>query len=455
MGPSAGREGLAIRGQALVPSALAGLVEGAWIATVYAAWQVALWHGQPILDPLAFAVPAWIGLWWIRSGAGSGTDVVGLAVLTLVAAIVGVGLDTTALGLLLGGDPGGAVASHPAGLLAGLAVLRGARHREPALEDVVVGRLLSWAVPGLALPWIVGGSAAEPWRSMFVQAAFPATLLLVTAGLLAIGLARLDELARVAGPDWHLRRSWLLLATGVLAVMGLVAVPAAFLLGAPLGSVVDGLLGPLATLLGLLLLPLLALGAAIVALLQFVPLHAVQPSAAPVGGRAAPPVVTSPAADAAVAVGAGFLVVIGFLVLIYLVARWDAGRRRHTAASDAAAAVPEERSLALPPGGFALPRWGRLRAPRQPTPGDASGAYLAWLGQLERQPQRQRLASETPALHAARLRRQGGLPLAADLLAADFELERYGQRRLGILETRRALQRWRRLRRAGPAGSGR
>ncbi|TAM64967.1 MAG: hypothetical protein EPN50_05720, partial [Chloroflexota bacterium] len=325
MGLRAASERSASRVEALAPPALAGVVEGAWIAVVYAAWHVAIGHAQPILDPLAFAVPTWIGLWWIRSRAGPEVEVAGLAVLTLLAAIIGVGLDATALGHLLGGDLGGAMASHPAGLLAGLAVLRGARHREPALEDVIVGRLLSWALPGLALPWIIGGSAAEPWRSTFVQAAFPATLLLVTAGLLAMGLARLDELARVAGRDWGLRRSWLLLATGVLAVMALVAMPAALLVGAPLGSVVDGLLGPLATLFGLLLLPLLVLGGAAVALLAVIPLHAVQPSAAPAGGRAVPPGLSSPAADAAVAVGAGFLAVIGFLLLVYLVARWDAG----------------------------------------------------------------------------------------------------------------------------------
>ncbi|HEX5466826.1 MAG TPA: DUF4129 domain-containing protein [Candidatus Limnocylindrales bacterium] len=445
------RETWSTRARNLVLPALVGLVEGAWIAVIYAAWQVGLAQGRPILGPLTLALPAWLGLWWIRSGTGSGVEVSGLGLLTIAAALAGAAADPAALGALLDGDPGRAVAQHAAGLLAGVAVLRGARHREPSLEDVTVGQLLRWVLPLLALPWIVGSLAAPGVRATFVGAAFPATLLLVTAGLLAMGLARLDEIGRTAGVDLSLRRSWLLLAAAVLVAMAVVAVPAALLLGAPLGLVLDGLFGPLATLLAIALLPLLALAAGIVALLQLVPLHAVLPSAAPAASSGpVRPISSSPNADAAVAVGGVFLLIVGFIALIVLVARWDARRRVGPRSLDGSG-PSEERSLALPGEGLRFGSWRPRRRQTRPRPTDASGAYLAWLADLEGHPGRAREPTETPAAHLARLRGQVSLPLGASLLAADFELERYGRRRLSGLETRRALGRRRDLRRLSGA----
>ena len=435
----------AAAGPDLIPLALAGIVEGAWLSVIYASWQVGLAHGPMLLGPLALAVPAWIGLWWIRSGTSPQTEVVGLALLTVAAAAVGVAVEPAALGAFLGGDPAGAVASHAAGVLAGLAVLRGARHRHGGEEDAVVGGLLRWGLPLLALPWVVGGVSPGPWRTAFAAAAFPSTILFVTAGLLDIGLARLEGLESEAGRDWDRRRSWLVLAGGVLALMALVAIPTALIIGAPLGSVIDGLLGPVAALLGLLLLPVFALGVAILAGLELVPLHPLLTSAAPGASASRLPSPGADAADPAVALGAAILVVIGFVLLIVLVARWDLGRRRAERPSRVARRRREERSVALPDR-FGLPAWRPPALRRLGVPRTASAAYVSWLVDLEGRPGRERRPAETPSGHAARLRRDAGLPFSGDLLAADFELERYAGRRLGPTETRRAVGRWRRLR---------
>jgi hypothetical protein len=92
-------------------------------------------------------------------------------------------------------------------------------------------------------------------------------------------------------------------------------------------------------------------------------------------------------------------------------------------------------------------RWLPQRRARAPT--DAAGAYLAALGELRRDDDLERLADETPSEHARRLRGQGAavrFGRALDLLAADYELARFGGRTLSGGEHRRALARWRRIR---------
>jgi Domain of unknown function (DUF4129) len=89
----------------------------------------------------------------------------------------------------------------------------------------------------------------------------------------------------------------------------------------------------------------------------------------------------------------------------------------------------------------------RLTLPRrQPAPTDAATAYVAVLHLLASRPDLARQAAESPLAHARRVR-TGGLPDAAlSLLAADFQLQRYGDRQLGLQERRKALARWRRIR---------
>ena len=84
-------------------------------------------------------------------------------------------------------------------------------------------------------------------------------------------------------------------------------------------------------------------------------------------------------------------------------------------------------------------------------PRTAAEAYVALVDDLERHPGVRRGPAETPATHAARLRAEGEAALSLDLLAADYALARYGGIDLPAHEDRRAVDRWRRLRKLLPA----
>jgi hypothetical protein len=86
----------------------------------------------------------------------------------------------------------------------------------------------------------------------------------------------------------------------------------------------------------------------------------------------------------------------------------------------------------------------RLRPERRPVTAEA--AYLATLKELEPLPFHRRLDVETPAGHARRLHVEGSGTLELDLLAANYQLSRWGRRHLPERETRRAIGRWERSR---------
>ena len=73
-------------------------------------------------------------------------------------------------------------------------------------------------------------------------------MLFAGAGLLALGLARLEALAIASGVDWRRNRAWLLLLGGVVLLVLAVAIPAALLVGEPLEQILGGLAGPFAAL---------------------------------------------------------------------------------------------------------------------------------------------------------------------------------------------------------------
>src|SRR5262249_53924171 len=101
-----------------------------------------------------------------------------------------------------------------------------------------------------------------------------------------------------------------------------------------------------------------------------------------------------------------------------------------------------------------LPR--RRRFGRWAEPRTAVEAYIALVEDLARQDGVRRELAETPAAHAARLRAAGAASaLSLDLLAADYALVQYGEIPLRASEHKRAVARWRRLRRSLPYGSRR
>lgn len=443
---AAERRGFRVSGW-LVPT-LDALIEGAWIAVLEAAFA-ALGGTRP-LGPLPFALAAGASLVLAWRAADRTTAYVGLAVL-YVAAFVAGGL----LGVAGGGPTPFAQA---AAAFMALAVFRGSRHDDVLDDDLVTGSLLQWGFPLLAAPWLYATQLPPAARETFTAAAFPSTLVFAAAGLLALGLARLDSLAALSGVDWRSNRAWFVLLLSVLGAMLLIAIPSAFLVGAPLVLLAGGLLGPLAVLLTPVgfafekLIELIFL--ALTPILEFIQQWLrqrppVQPPASGNPGPLVPPEVAQgePSTIGLIVLGAIALVVaIGlFALLLRLTYR---SRTRHEEAADRPF---EEREFRPPTITFRRPRL-RL-AGRPPRPTTASGAYLAFLADLASAPHLARRPDEPPATHATRLREAGFGDRRAGRLAADYQLERYALRGLSPRETARAIRRWEGLRAAVRAAS--
>lgn len=417
----------------LLPTAATASAEGAWIAVVYAALQLGVARGQLVLSPWAFATAAWVGIVAGRRirGRAAPTMTVGFAV---AAGLAGWLADPTARAMVATTAWTGSFAQHGAGWLVGFAVWRGTRHGDPAIDDLVVSSLLAWAVPLLAVPWLVGTATAS--RQRFVDAALPATLLFVAAGLVAIGLARLDTLERAVGVDWRRNRTWLALLVGVVGLVVAIGTPIAFLLGASLeaiGRTVLGPLGAVVTGLGAVVVPI-GEGIGRVVGLLVGPAGPAPSATLPPRGPAIPPIPDW--------VGTAVAAVLGLAMLaLALVLRRLTGGGPRTVRWKTL--KTEERRIVLPVFALRLPtvRVPRFRLVRAPRPRTASDAYFAALRDLDRDGRLARTPAESPAAHARRLRVAGVGALSFDLLAADFELERYAAVTLTAAETRRAIRR--------------
>ena len=427
------------RSVVLVPL-LACLVEGAWIAVVDAVFGAGS-RRQP-LGPLVFGLIAAVAWLWVRR-APPDAERPGLVVI-MTAAFLGCGW------LALSGRPEGnliAIAVEPAAWLGAIAAFRGTTHRSREDDDLVVGSLLHWGIPLLVVPWLVSVALPPGTRSTFVTTAFPSTLLFAAGGLLALGLSRLEALSAASGLDWRRNRAWLLLLLGVVLLVVAIAVPAAFLLGEPVTAIVAGLWGPFAAILT----PIVALVAFLLTpifdflqgLMRFFP----QPAdvGAPLGGASPSPGFLPP--EEVAGEPNGFIALLGILFVITVIAGLlillARGVRRRTD-SDEIELQQEEHEFLLPTIELRLPR---LSLPEwRGRPGSATGAYLAFLGDAARAGPLARDPAEAPQTHARRIRGEGFTEPAAGKLVADYELERYGLRRLPARETHRAVSRWRRLR---------
>jgi hypothetical protein len=296
--------------------------------------------------------------------------------------------------------------------------------------DAVVGSLLTWVMPGLAIPWLIG--SASSGRQAFVDTALPATLLFAAAGLIAVGLTRLEALGQLVGVDWRRNRAWLAMLIVVAGVVALIATPAAWLLDASAEASARTLLGPA--------IAAVDVAAAIAAPVEdtiggFLPGGSNVPAPVyPTGGERGSGLTTW--IDAFVLTGV-LAIMVGVVLVFHRIVTSEPR-------ADPAQPGPMEERTPLPPsspGGlppFDLPR---LAFRRRPSPRTASQAYLAVLDRLESDERLRRGASESPAAHARRLRAIGAGRLSLDLLAADFELERYGGTTLPPAETRRAILR--------------
>jgi hypothetical protein len=140
----------------------------------------------------------------------------------------------------------------------------------------------------------------------------------------------------------------------------------------------------------------------------------------------------------------GLLLIAAIIVILVLVAVWM--KRTQPPAADL---VSESRTIDRGEGEAPAPRRQR-RFGRRADPVDAAAAYVALVRDIDDHPEVRRAAAETPAEHAARLRAEGRAALSLDLLAADYALARYGGVDLPAREDRRAILRWRLLRRRLP-----
>lgn len=430
--------------RALLPLAQL-LAEGGWLAVVYAAAR-ALGNATPFIGPLELALLAGIGMAFARRrwGCGPRADQLGLLALALVGGAAGWLLAPDARGALLDGGLRAALGTHVAGWLAGIAVLRGAAHGAADEGERVQQRLLRLAVPGLAVPWLVGQVAATGAAEReFTAAAFMGTLIFTAAAFTALGLAHLETARLSSGTDWRRNRSWLALVGGVALATTLAGIPASILLGVPASALLVALFGPLRVLFLVLLVlvtPLVVLAAWVASLLPIDP------------GSFAPPlevIRAEPVQAVSDAPAFIFYAVVAVLLVIELLflgailyLRWQE-RRRFGGEPEGF----EERSIVI--GGERPARRGPAapRPRRRLDPDDPADAYLLALDLLERDGRWRRDPAESPAAHALRL--AGSRPHdSLARLAAAYQLVRYGGVELARREARRGRHRLERLRSA-------
>ena len=434
--------------------ALIALGEGAWVSVVYLVLEGAA-HGARPLGVAAFVVAAAAGL-LVGIRTRTAVDRVRSVVAGLV--VLGIGgwlvADTTMarLGTL---DLAGAIAAHPGGPLLALAalrgVLRGGALADPSVED----SLLGGPTYGVALAWVLGGALAEPARTAFTNDALAPTILFIAAGPAGTALGRVAELARVGGFDWTANRAWLGLLAGAsfllagVAVLGATGSSTALRDAAPLliGAVIliAALRGPeprhrpgdrRKSIVAWLIV------FAVILILVALPFR-------PRTEQAAQPVIPVPAGDTdgSERPGGAFLLIVGGaitgVVIVYML------RRRWASAHLARTELGDDRYVDVGFSGFSsLGRWRPARAHRSGPPVDAVSAYRAALAALATDASTRRGSGETPIAHSRRLRVDGNGGLALDLLAADYQLVRFGGLDLSRGEERRAMTRWQEIRAA-------
>ncbi|HYN64971.1 MAG TPA: DUF4129 domain-containing protein, partial [Candidatus Limnocylindrales bacterium] len=224
-----------------------------------------------------------------------------------------------------------------------------------------------------------------------------------------------------------------------LALTG-ITVPVAALLGIPAHSLLGTMVGPLQTLILLMVVvtaPIFLLAAWIAGLLR-----SLLPADFRLGELSLPsftlprpePTSDLPGIILTVVVASAFL--FDFIVLAAMIWFSYQGRRRRRDFVDPAF---EERAIVVP-----------LSAPGAPTPAtvapvrgaaaadDSTGAYLAALDALAEDGRWPRRAHETPAAHLSRARAEGLEGPSFGRLAAAYQLARYSPRPLPAREVKRA-----------------
>ncbi len=436
----------------LLPAALDATVEASWLALLYLVLQVVPSGAPAYLGIAQLALGAVAGLLVARRIRSSGIRAVSVLVTAVLAGTVGWALDPAVGATLTHGALGSALGTHAPGWIAALAVARGAAHREVADDDLVVARILGLGLAALPVPWLLAQAAPHYAHGPYVSSAFVATFTFVTSALLALAVNRLRALGAAEGFDWRRNRSWLGLLVGIVAGAAVVGLPAAFVLGVPVQVALEAVLGPFAIVLTAMAL---VIAFPILAVLETVRSALIHPATPPLTSGSSPAVATAASPSSSAAPVAVIIAATAVLAIVVVVAlAWWLGRAWTNRAILEPDGAAEQRQIIVDRAALTmrLPRLGFAERRTSRTPRDAVEAYRDLLGRLARSDERHpdarargRGPDETPARHAARLRDEGSGRLALDLLAADYELARYGERQLSAGEQRRALSRWHRL----------
>ncbi len=426
----------------------AATMEGSWLALLYVTLQwIKQANGLP-LSILPFVLAVFAGMVIARSGRhlSQSRYAVVLTSSAMIAAFIAV---------LLSGVPTsdvGAFARYaivePGAWLVGIAVLRGAAHGEPG-TGYSTERVFSYGVPGLVVFWLLASMSGLTGNEEFATAGFTSTLSFISAGLLSLGLSRLSDLD-VDAVDRAARRRWLLIVLGVVALVLVIGIPLSAVLGLPISTAVAGVLGPLAPVLVaifyLMSVPIFALLDLIARLFQSSAVHPEPPLFSPIPQPTnLPPLIEHPTSappDLTWVLLALF--VVGIIVLLRLVALFLARPEVGDAASDAVEVRASE-PIVLPH----LPHIPRPHLPvRRATPRTAIEAYRLSLVALDGTPVARR-TGETPREHAVRIL---DTVVGRDVgrLATDYQLGEFAGARITASESRRAIERWRRVVRLRP-----
>ena len=446
----------------VVEPAFVALTEGIWVAVLYLLFEVV--GRTPItLSPLLFVLvagaAAQVSPRLNRFGSAR-WQIVSLA--SVVVGLIGSLLGPGVLASLLGGDPGGAFGAHPGGWLLGLAAFRGMVGAGSLDDPDGASRPFVRGVMALTVIWLYSGLLPAATVATFRDAALGPTLVFATVGTADIGLRRVHAIGAPAGIEWWRNRAWL----GTLALLVVVLALLAVSLAGELVVAIPAVLG----LSGfgevaILTLVILALAGgrlgerrprqsrlkgyvalAIFLIIGAVIYHFLHPDTglSPAAGGAAPSV-TATTSNGTL----GVVIVVAVLVVIALVAIVLAQSRHRPAPPPAQGPTADDSGFVVEGPGLSWLRRARARLfGRRPDgrPASAEAAYVATLKLLEPLHGLRRLPHETPLAHANRIRRDGAGTLELDLLAADYELSRWGARTLSGLETQRAISRWDRSR---------
>ena len=432
------------------PPFFGAIAEGAWIAVIGAAVVAPIGGPGPLGTLVPTVAAALIGMLAARLlpvGPGRALALLGIA----LAVVVG--------GAYLGGALGIASATGPAPAalypVLGFAVLRGAAQGDPSANSHAIDTLVRRSPALLGGAWVLGLIVAGEGRAAFTTAAASASLVFVLAAALGLGTARLAALPPETRDQLRGNGAWLTMVLIVVGCALAVALPVSAMLGQPIGFLAGGIAGIATT-------GILAFAGALMSLIVFVidlvagfirGLFNITPTTttqAPTEQTPQQPVMpggsepTNPILESVI----GLLLIVALVALAwYLARRWQGARRMVAASPD----VPEKRSIRLD-GRPGLPP---IRLPRRLRALFASDgvldAYPHLLHDWAETPELARDPAETPAAHARRLRAAGDGATALDLLAADYQLARFGGITLSPAEQRRAAARYRRLRRHKPA----